>query len=146
MTHPSLLPAPKPCRYLPGVLALVPLAAALLLPAGQAQASPFGCLPIYGNWCGPGVPRGPGLPPVDAYDAACMRHDLCTMSGPETPCDVAFVGELHQLAAQNGYLPRPLQWAEYVIRFKSGGGWGGMPMPTPWDAMGLMSSVASPCW
>ena len=115
------------------------------LAASPASASPFGCLPIYGNWCGPGHPTSTALPPVDAFDAACMRHDLCTAYGPDTPCDRAFVGELHQIAAQTGYLPRPLQWAEYVIRLKSGGGWGGMPMPTPWDGMGVMSSLMSPC-
>lgn len=127
------------------LLGLLPtLLLGLLLAPGPAHA--FKCLPIYGNWCGPGHPTAAALPPVDAYDAACMRHDLCTATAPETLCDRAFVGELHQLAAQTGYLPRPLQWAEYVIRLKSGGGWGGMPMPTPWDGMGLLSSVLSPCW
>lgn len=121
----------------------LPLFTVLLLVAGQAQA--FKCLPLYGNWCGPGHPSRVALPPVDAFDAACMRHDLCTASGPQTPCDRAFVGELHALAAQTGYLPRPLQWAEYVIRLKGGGPWGGMPMPQPGDAMGLLSSIFSSC-
>ena len=86
------------------------------------------------------------LPPVDVYDAACMRHDYCTAAPvPQTVCDRAFVVELNQLAARTGYLPRPLQWAEYALRVKSGGGWGNMPMPTPWDAMGMMSSVLSDC-
>ncbi len=127
--------------------ALFPLLAALALPGGMAQAAPFGCLPLYGNWCGPGHPRVPALPPVDVYDAACMRHDLCR-AGPWAPgaCDRAFVDELNALAVQTGGLPRPLEWAEYLIRLKEGGGWGGMPMPTPWDAMGLMSSIAAPCW
>ena len=130
-------------RELPAFTAALALAAMLL--SQTAGASPFGCLPIYGNWCGPGHPTSTALPPVDAFDAACMRHDLCTAYGPDTPCDRAFVGELHQIASQTGYLPRPLQWAEYVIRLKSGGGWGGMPMPTPWDGMGVMSSLMSPC-
>lgn len=134
---------PKPfARSRPQVAAL--LLSALLLPAGAANA--FKCLPLYGNWCGPGHPAVVALPPVDVFDAACMRHDYCTAGpAPEVVCDRAFVGELHQLAAQTGYLPRPLQWAEYVIRLKSGGGWGDMPMPTPWDAMGIMSSVLAPC-
>ena len=123
---------------------LLGLLPALLLAPGQAQA--FKCLPIYGNWCGPGHPTTAALPPVDAFDAACMRHDLCTVSAPESLCDRAFVTELHQLAAQTGYLPRPLQWAEYVIRLKSGGGRGGRPMPSAWDGIGLLSSVVSPCW
>ncbi|WP_295385575.1 hypothetical protein [uncultured Thiodictyon sp.] len=134
------------CKHLKTV-ALVGTLAALLLPAAAPQAEPFGCLPLYGNWCGPGHPAGPALPPVDVFDAACMRHDLCT-AGPwaETACDRAFVDELHLLANQTGWLPRPLQWAEYLIRVKAGGGWGGMPMPMPGDAMGVMSSVLTPCW
>ena len=125
--------------------ALLSLLGALLLPAGEAQA--FKCLPLYGNWCGPGHPAYGPLPPVDAYDAACMHHDYCSAAPvPQGACDRALVVELNQLAAQSGYLPRPLQWVEYLLRVKSGGGWGNMPLPMPWDAMGLMSSVASPCW
>ena len=36
-----------------------------------------GSLVFHGNYCGPGS-RGPGLPPVDALDAACMHHDACS--------------------------------------------------------------------
>jgi hypothetical protein len=76
-----------------------------------------------------------------------MQHDRCTAQpGSDTPCDLAFVNALHRIAAQVGYLPRPLQWAEYVIRLKAGGPWGGMPMPTPGDALGVMSGLATPCW
>ncbi len=119
---------------------------ALLAPAPAAQAF-FKCMPIHGNWCGPGHPSQGFPPPVDAYDAACMPHDLCTAGpGPTGACDYQFVGEVRALAAQLGYLPRPIQWAEYAIRVKSGGSWGDMPMPTPWDAMGVLSSLAAPCW
>ncbi|WP_267360291.1 hypothetical protein [Methylobacterium sp. GC_Met_3] len=31
---------------------------------------------FHGNYCGRGQ-RGEGLPPIDALDAACMRHDAC---------------------------------------------------------------------
>jgi hypothetical protein len=31
---------------------------------------------FHGNYCGAGQ-RGEGLPPTDALDAACMRHDAC---------------------------------------------------------------------
>ncbi len=121
--------------------------AGLLLTALTTDAAAFKCMPLYGNWCGINYPSGGFPPPVDAFDAACMRHDLCTAApGADTGCDIAFVSELRGLAAQAGYLPRPLQWAEYAIRVKSGGPWGGMPMPTPWDAFGVMSSVAAPCW
>lgn len=121
------------------------LAALLLLIAGDAAA--FKCVPIYGNWCGIDHPRRGMPPPVDAFDAACMRHDLCTAATPvDRPCDIAFVNELRGIAAQVGGMPRPLQWAEYVIRLKAGGPWTGMPMPTPWDAMGAFSSLTAPCW
>ncbi len=107
----------------------------------------FKCMPIYGNWCGPGHPSSGFPPPVDVFDAACMRHDLCTaVPGPGGRCDAVFVGELRALANRFGYLPRSLRWAEYAIRVKSGGPWGDMPMPTPWDAIGVMSSIATPCW
>ena len=36
-----------------------------------------GALVFHGNYCGPGS-RGAGRPPVDALDAACMRHDACS--------------------------------------------------------------------
>ncbi|MCJ2137493.1 hypothetical protein MKK69_26200 [Methylobacterium sp. J-026] len=31
---------------------------------------------IHGNYCGPG--NNAPLPPIDALDAACARHDACT--------------------------------------------------------------------
>lgn len=116
--------------------------------APSVQADIF-CMPIYGNWCGPGHPRNGDMPPpVDEFDAACMRHDFCVSSPTSTTaCDIGFVQELHLLAGKYRYLPRPLQWAEYAIRIKSGGNpLNGMPMPTPWDAMGVMNSLATPCW
>ncbi len=36
-----------------------------------------GSMVFYGNYCGPGS-RGAGRPPIDALDAACMRHDACS--------------------------------------------------------------------
>ena len=119
------------------------LSAALLL-AAAGDAAALKCLPIYGNWCGPEHPRYGSPPPVDAFAAAGMRHDICTATGPDTPCDIAFVNETRSLAAQLGYLPRPLQWAEYVIRLKAGGPAGGMPAPAPGDLFGLFSGVVAP--
>ena len=110
-----------------------------------AQATP--CLPIYGNWCGPGQPAdGTTPPPVDAFDATCMRHDPCLSEGmDETLCDRFFVVELRSLAGRFGYLPRALQWAEYAIRVKSGGTWGDMPAPLPGDALGFLGSLVGSC-
>lgn len=119
----------------------------VLLIAATTQAGAFKCMPIYGNWCGIGHPASGLPPPVDAFDAACMRHDFCTAApGSDRPCDLAFVGELREIAARVGYLPRQLRWAEYVIRLKAGGPAGGMPLPSPGDAFGLLSSIAAPCW
>ena len=124
------------------IIALV----AVMLTTATSQAAAFGCMPLYGNWCGVGHPSHGAPPPVDAFDAACMRHDLCVVSSPsDKPCDIAFINELRGIAARVGGMPRPLQWAEYVIRLKAGGPWGGMPMPMPWDAMGAFSSLTSGC-
>lgn len=42
---------------------------------------------IHGNYCGPG--NNAPLPPVDALDAACARHDACTPIGtmPSRACN-----------------------------------------------------------
>jgi hypothetical protein len=127
-----------------------PCACLLLLwffATSPAPADPLECMPIYGNWCGIGHPR-PGTfpPPIDAFDNACKRHDLC-IAGPgrERDCDLQFVAELHGLARRLGSLPRPLQWAEYVIRVKAGGSLDNMPTPTPEDTVGLAASLLGPC-
>lgn len=52
---------------------------------GLPLAIPRGALVFHGNYCGPGN-RGPGLPPVDALDRACMHHDACTPSGGLPAC------------------------------------------------------------
>jgi len=56
--------------------------ALLLTGPAPAQETPYidlqrGALLINGNFCGPGN-RGPGHPPIDALDLACMHHDACT--------------------------------------------------------------------
>ena len=65
-----------------GRLRAAALVAAIAIVPAAAQDLPRidaarGALLIHGNFCGPGN-RGPGYPPVDALDAACMRHDACT--------------------------------------------------------------------
>ncbi|MCJ2089885.1 hypothetical protein MKK88_28430 [Methylobacterium sp. E-005] len=77
---------------------LTRLAAPLLLAAGyaalaapsQAQPAAFGGpkILIHGNYCGPG--NNAPLPPIDALDAACARHDACTPDGglPTEACNL----------------------------------------------------------
>lgn len=40
---------------------------------------------IHGNYCGPGN-RGPAFKPIDALDAACMRHDACYDTAGYSSC------------------------------------------------------------
>lgn len=40
---------------------------------------------FHGNYCGKGS-RGEGLPPIDALDAACMRHDACYDAAGTSAC------------------------------------------------------------
>ncbi|MCB2101474.1 MAG: hypothetical protein KDE22_11425, partial [Rhodobacterales bacterium] len=91
--------------------------------------------------------RGSFPPPVDPFDAACMRHDLCYEQNGrfDSQCDRALVMELRWLAQRLGGMPRPLQYAEYLFRVKEGGDLGGMPLPTPGDMMGLLGSLMAPC-
>lgn len=46
-------------------------------PAAPVAPDTKGALVFHGNYCGPGS-KGPGLPPVDALDEACMHHDACS--------------------------------------------------------------------
>ncbi|KQT50511.1 hypothetical protein ASG52_06750 [Methylobacterium sp. Leaf456] len=40
---------------------------------------------FHGNYCGKGN-RGEGFPPIDALDAACMRHDACYGTAGYSSC------------------------------------------------------------
>ncbi|WP_019903999.1 hypothetical protein [Methylobacterium sp. 77] len=73
---------------------MLKLAAPLLLVAGlatpalaQSTTRPPTML-IHGNYCGPG--NNAPLPPIDALDAACARHDACTPDGglPTKACNL----------------------------------------------------------
>jgi hypothetical protein len=74
---------------------------ALLWPLGTSAQS----VAVYGNWCGPNYPANPALagPPVDALDAACMRHDICTANRGrfDCGCDLALMNELRTTRWQN---------------------------------------------
>lgn len=62
-------------------------------------------IPVYGNWCGPNYPANPVTAgaPVDALDAACMRHDICTANRGrfDCGCDLALMSELRNTRWQN---------------------------------------------
>lgn len=53
------------------------------LASGEGAEVPRKPFPVYGNWCGPGVPppengdTAETLPPLDPLDTACMKHDMC---------------------------------------------------------------------
>ena len=66
-------------RVLNLVVLLLPAIAATGTARAQAPTLPRGGLLLHGNYCGPGN-RAP-LPPIDALDAACARHDACTPRG-----------------------------------------------------------------
>ncbi len=122
------------------------LLAGLLTASGSALA--FKCIPLYGNWCGIDYPpAGRFPPPVDEFDAACMKHDFCTGGSffGKKYCDKALVYELNRLRWKYGYLPRPLLWAEYVLRVKTGGSWRHMPVPRPGDPVGALKDVMADC-
>jgi hypothetical protein len=57
------------------VLALGALALTLAVANAPAAHAAGPALLIYGNYCGPG--NNAPLPPIDALDAACARHDAC---------------------------------------------------------------------
>ncbi len=126
-------------------IVLMLLALALMLP-GSAFA--FKCIPLYGNWCGIDYPpAGRFPPPIDEFDAACMKHDFCTGGSffGKKYCDKGFSRELRYLRWKYGYLPRPLRWAEYLLRIKTGGSWKNMPMPKPGDPIGALRDVLADC-
>ena len=72
---------------------LKPILTALALLVAAPAAGQGISLPVHGNWCGPGHGAGPAL---DLLDAACMRHDYCTMQAGrfDCGCDLAFRSEL----------------------------------------------------
>ena len=58
-----------------------------------------GSLLIHGNYCGPGN-RGYDKVPVDALDAACRHHDLCTPDNglPSCACNARLSREAGRVA------------------------------------------------
>ena len=68
------------------------------LATGDVRALRRGPLLIHGHFCGIG--GRPGSSPVDALDAACMRHDACTKTGslPSCTCDERLMREATTIA------------------------------------------------
>lgn len=54
-------------------------------PKGSLRGVMAGKELFHGNYCGKGQ-RGTGLPPTDALDAACMRHDACYEAARYASC------------------------------------------------------------
>ena len=75
------------------------LASCLALPA-LAQPAALGGpkVLIHGNYCGPG--NNAPLPPIDALDAACARHDACTPSRglPSQACNLRLQRDASMIA------------------------------------------------
>ncbi|MBX9934067.1 MAG: hypothetical protein K2Y56_21540 [Methylobacterium sp.] len=55
------------------------------LPGGSPLDAATGRDLYHGNYCGVGQ-RGEGLPPTDALDAACQRHDSCYATAGYRSC------------------------------------------------------------
>lgn len=53
---------------------------------------------VHGNYCGPG--NNAPLPPIDALDAACARHDACTpdVGLPSKACNLRLEREAEEIA------------------------------------------------
>jgi hypothetical protein len=68
---------------------------------------------FHGNYCGVGSRAGTA--PVDALDAACMRHDACTPAGgiPSCACNARLQVESTAIA-QNAHQPPELQFLASV--------------------------------
>ncbi|WP_036266470.1 hypothetical protein [Methylobacterium sp. 10] len=64
------------------------LVASIVTPALAQTTSRPPAMLIHGNYCGPG--NNSPLPPIDALDAACARHDACTPDGglPTKACNL----------------------------------------------------------
>ncbi|MBY0294886.1 MAG: hypothetical protein K2X71_02445 [Methylobacterium sp.] len=76
------------------------LAAGLAAPAlaQQPAGTRAPAMLLHGNYCGPG--NNAPLPPVDALDAACARHDACTPRGglPSQACNLRLQREAEMIS------------------------------------------------
>lgn len=74
------------------------LAACWISPAIAEPVSARPKMLVYGNYCGIG--NNAPLPPIDALDAACARHDDCTPDNdlPTKACNVRLEREAQAIA------------------------------------------------
>jgi hypothetical protein len=108
------------------------LAGATITTTTMAEAGKLARLPVasdmrvakvamlfHGNYCGVGSRAGTA--PVDALDAACMRHDACTPSSgiPSCACNARLQAESTAIA-QNTHQPPELQFLASVTAAGAG--------------------------
>ncbi|QRE75397.1 hypothetical protein [Methylobacterium aquaticum] len=114
------------------------LACGLAAPA-LAQSGRPPALLIHGNYCGPG--NNAPLPPIDALDAACARHDACTPRGglASAACNARLQREA-TLISRDPHQPRDLRDAAGFVAFAAGM----MPARSQVAAAPGIPSVAAP--
>jgi hypothetical protein len=105
--------------------------------AGDSRAAKVAML-FHGNYCGVGSRTGTA--PIDALDAACMRHDACTPSGgiPNCACNARLQVESTAIA-RNARQPPELQFLASVTAAGAG-----MMFCTPVSLNAAGLSIRSP--
>ncbi|GJD64028.1 hypothetical protein [Methylobacterium frigidaeris] len=122
------------------IAALAVLAAVLASPVALAQSAgdaPAPSLLVHGNYCGLGN-RAP-LPPVDALDAACARHDACTPAGglPSRRCNLRLFREADLISRDPRY-PDSVRTAAVFIAFSAS--------TMPFDPAPQSAAIEAPIW
>ena len=99
--------------------ALSPPAFAQGLPDASTVTAPLmhGALVYHGNYCGPGN-KGAHPAPVDALDAACMRHDACVKDFkiPSCGCNARLAEEASAVAADPDASAEEREAADFTAR------------------------------
>lgn len=87
--------------------------------AGKLDSRSAVAMLFHGNYCGMG--SRPGTRPVDALDAACMRHDACAPSGGIPSCDCNARLQIESTAiSQNVTQPPDIQFLASVTAAGAG--------------------------
>jgi hypothetical protein len=87
--------------------------------AGDGRHIDHGGLLFHGNYCGPGSRQG--TRPVDALDAACMRHDACARFNalPSCACNARLQYEAAAIA-RNPAQPPDIQFLASMTEVGAG--------------------------